>query len=65
MTTDAIERSERGGSRAAGGGDSALMTERGRTTIDDTVVAKVAGMAAREVAGVYELGAGAARAWAR
>ena len=39
-----------------------LATERGRTAIDDTVVAKVAGMAAREVPGVHELGAQAARA---
>lgn len=35
---------------------------RGRTTIADSVVAKIAGMAAREVQGVYNLGAGMARA---
>ncbi|MGW1541718.1 Asp23/Gls24 family envelope stress response protein [Streptomyces sp. NPDC002309] len=35
---------------------------RGRTTIADGVVAKIAGMAAREVEGVYNLGAGMARA---
>ncbi|MEV7990650.1 Asp23/Gls24 family envelope stress response protein [Streptomyces sp. NPDC086077] len=35
---------------------------RGRTTIADGVVAKIAGMAAREVQGVYSLGAGMARA---
>lgn len=34
----------------------------GRTTIADGVVAKVAGIAAREVAGVYALGGGGARA---
>jgi uncharacterized alkaline shock family protein YloU len=34
----------------------------GKTVIDDTVVAKVAGIAAREVSGVYALGGGAARA---
>ncbi|MGL3200920.1 MULTISPECIES: Asp23/Gls24 family envelope stress response protein [Curtobacterium] len=34
----------------------------GKTTIDDTVVAKVAGIAAREVNGVHSLGNGAARA---
>jgi len=36
---------------------------RGRTVIDDGVISKVAGMAAREVAGVYALGGGAARAF--
>lgn len=34
---------------------------QGATTIDDAVVAKVAGIAAREVRGVYALGGGAAR----
>jgi len=34
----------------------------GRTVIDDTVVTKVAGIAAREVPGVHSLGNGAARA---
>ncbi|MBT2501746.1 Asp23/Gls24 family envelope stress response protein [Curtobacterium sp. ISL-83] len=34
----------------------------GTTVIDDTVVAKVAGIAARDVAGVHSLGSGAARA---
>ena len=35
----------------------------GRTTIAEGVVAKVAGIAAREVAGVYALGGGGARAF--
>ncbi len=39
-----------------------LQTERGATTIADTVVTKVASIATREVGGVYELGGGAARA---
>jgi uncharacterized alkaline shock family protein YloU len=39
--------------------DSAIA---GRTTIADGVVAKVAGIAAREVVGVYALGGGGARA---
>ncbi|NHA70138.1 Asp23/Gls24 family envelope stress response protein [Phycicoccus flavus] len=41
---------------------SALVTEHGRTVIADTVVAKIAGIAAREVSGVAGLGGGAARA---
>lgn len=44
------------------GGKGPLQTERGRTTIDDGVVGKVAGMAAREVSGVYDMGAAPARA---
>ncbi len=42
--------------------DGPLGTEQGRTTIADGVVTKVASLAAREVAGVHELGGGAARA---
>lgn len=54
---------ERGRASSSGGArqDSALQTERGRTTIADAVVTKVAGVAAREVRGVYELGGGIAR----
>lgn len=44
------------------GGASPLQTEHGSTAIADTVVTKVAGVAAREVRGVYELGGGTARA---
>ncbi|WP_248964415.1 Asp23/Gls24 family envelope stress response protein [Sphaerisporangium perillae] len=43
-------------------GAAELVSEHGRTTIADTVVAKIAGMAAREVSGVYALGAGMSRA---
>jgi uncharacterized alkaline shock family protein YloU len=39
-----------------------LVTEQGRTKIADAVVAKVAGMAAREIGGVYDMGAGMTRA---
>jgi len=44
---------------AAPGG---LQTDKGQTTIADPVVTKVAGIAAREVGGVYQLGGGVARA---
>lgn len=41
---------------------SALVTPEGSTTIADTVVSKIAGIAAGEVSGVHALGGGAARA---
>lgn len=40
---------------------SALQSNQGVTTIAQDVVQKIAGLAAREVAGVYALGGGAAR----
>ncbi len=42
--------------------DSPLVTEQGRTSIADSVVAKIAGVATRDVSGVYDLGGGTARA---
>lgn len=42
---------------------TALVTAHGKTTIADTVVEKIAGLAAREISGVYALGGGAARAF--
>ncbi len=47
---------------AAATRQSALVTPEGTTTIADTVVSKIAGIAAGEVSGVYALGGGAARA---
>ena len=47
---------------ATSAGGSALVTEQGKTTIADTVVAKIAGIATREISGVHDLGAGASRA---
>ncbi len=40
-----------------------VQTSLGKTVINDSVVAKVAGIAAREARGVYALGGGAARAF--
>ena len=48
--------------RTRTGNGAPLESERGTTSIDDTVVTKVAGIAAREVRGVYDLGGGTARA---
>ncbi|HEV3362825.1 MAG TPA: Asp23/Gls24 family envelope stress response protein [Acidimicrobiia bacterium] len=42
---------------------SELQTEHGTTTVADSVVAKIAGIAAREVSGVHAMGTGAARAF--
>ncbi|GAB3457128.1 Asp23/Gls24 family envelope stress response protein [Streptomonospora sediminis] len=44
-------------------GGRELVTANGRTSIADHVVAKIVGMAAREVGGVYRMGGGAARAF--
>ncbi|WP_127784424.1 Asp23/Gls24 family envelope stress response protein [Rhodococcus sp. X156] len=41
---------------------SPLATSTGKTTIADTVVSKIAGIATREVAGVHAVGGGASRA---
>ena len=40
-----------------------LQTEHGVTTIDENVVAKIAGMAAREAPGVYDMGNAVRRAF--
>ncbi|MBW8798152.1 MAG: Asp23/Gls24 family envelope stress response protein [Streptomyces sp.] len=65
-----ISTSAAGDTRPGGGetalkgrtGAGALAGTRGKTTIADSVVAKIAGMAAREVPGIHNLGAGMARA---
>lgn len=44
-------------------GGNALVTDQGRTSIADSVVLKVAGVAAREVNGVHAMGSGGARAF--
>lgn len=47
---------------ATTGSSSELVSTEGRTTIADSVVSKIAGIAAGEVSGVYALGGGASRA---
>ena len=44
-------------------GTPSLVGPQGRTSIADSVVAKIAGIAAREVAGVHQMGTGATRAF--
>lgn len=43
--------------------DHGLQTSQGRTSIADTVVSKIAGIAAKDVSGVYALGGNASRAF--
>jgi uncharacterized alkaline shock family protein YloU len=63
MPDESAQTKVTGGRSGSGdGGSSPLSTERGTTTINDTVVTKVAAIAARETSGVYDLGGGAARA---
>ena len=47
---------------STGAGGRELSSQKGQTTIADAVVTKVAGLAAREVPGVHDLGGGTARA---
>jgi uncharacterized alkaline shock family protein YloU len=42
--------------------ESALVSQYGKTSIADSVVAKIAGIATRDVSGVHDLGGGTARA---
>lgn len=56
------ESSSDSSSSMAPRGTGALDSSRGRTSVADTVVTKIAGIATREVSGVHELGRGSARA---
>jgi len=70
MTTTSTEQNSEQGSSdgsstrrsTSGDSNSALVTEQGRTSIADSVVAKIAGIATRDVSGVHALGGGTARA---
>ncbi len=57
-STSATSNGSSNGSSAGTG----LVTAQGGTTIADTVVSKIAGIAAREIHGVHNLGGGASRA---
>ncbi len=61
--TAAAAKSPSGLDQPQGGASdsNALVTSRGRTSIADSVVAKIAGLAAREISGVHAMGAGATR----
>lgn len=48
-------------SRTATGRAAELVSEQGKTAIADTVVAKIVGMATRDVPGVHAMGAGMSR----
>ena len=50
------------GTSLAHGAGSQLQTDHGTTSIADSVVAKIAGVATREISGVHAMGGGAARA---
>ncbi|AJM77125.1 Asp23/Gls24 family envelope stress response protein [Rathayibacter toxicus] len=61
--TPATPRLSSADTAATSGGGAASPSAQGKTIIDDSVVAKVAGIAAREVPGVHALGNNAARAF--
>ena len=59
---EAVAVAGRSGGPPRLGRSASLKTDRGITSIADTVVEKVAGIATREVRGVYGMGGGTARA---
>lgn len=62
-TTSTSATPKSGDNNPSGGSGNALVTQQGRTSIADSVVTKIAGIGAREVAGVHDMGRGASRAF--
>ncbi|NKQ52133.1 Asp23/Gls24 family envelope stress response protein [Amycolatopsis sp. K13G38] len=67
MTSSTEEKtatsSRKGGELARSETSTPLVTSQGTTTIASTVVQKIAGLAAREIPGVHDLGGGVSRAF--
>ncbi|GAB2997227.1 Asp23/Gls24 family envelope stress response protein [Amycolatopsis acidiphila] len=65
MTTNTEGKNTTSGAGAVGRSETStpLVTSHGTTTIASTVVQKIAGLAAREIHGVYDLGGGMTRAF--
>jgi uncharacterized alkaline shock family protein YloU len=69
MTAQTTDKPQQGSTGSTGSGaavqrtsNSRLTSSQGKTAIASGVVAKIAGMAAREVDGVWKMGSGSARA---
>jgi uncharacterized alkaline shock family protein YloU len=62
MSEASSSGSSSGAQVARSGPATPLQTSQGNTTIENTVVTKVAGIAAREIPGVHSLGGGVSRA---
>jgi uncharacterized alkaline shock family protein YloU len=57
-TPNAINQAKRGSASTTPAKRSELTTDQGKTSIADSVVAKIAGVSCREVSGVHSMGSG-------